>query len=68
MAKSMAKDCSCGETIVAMMEISAKTTSKVKANIVGKMVEFTKVNGLTIKCKAMVFSHGLTVENIRGNI
>ncbi len=67
MVKNMVKGCSCGETTVAMMGISAKITSKVKANIAGKMVGFTKANGLTIKCKEMVCSHGLTVENIRDN-
>ena len=65
MEKNMEKVYSCGETIVATMEISAKITSMVKANIAGKMEEYTKANGVITKWKELEFSHGLMVENTK---
>lgn len=64
-AKNMEKDYSCGETIAATTGISAKITLMVKVNTVGRMEEFMKANGLTIKWKATEFLLGLMGESTK---
>lgn len=53
---------------VLMMGSSMRTTLRDKEFINGQMAETMKVNGRTIKWRAMVSSHGLMAEDMRENI
>lgn len=56
-----------GQILVHMKEIFIRIIFMEQENIVGLMVEFTKVNGSTIKWKVKVFSLGVMAVDTLDN-
>lgn len=63
MVKNMERENLCGLMTVLMKEISFKIIYMDSANMNGKMEEYTKENGRTIKCKVKVHLLGQMEEN-----
>lgn len=57
-----------GEMIAHTKDSFGRIISTVKENMFGRMAEFMKVNGITIKCMERVFLFGLMAESMKAHI